>query len=287
VGFSVNALFYGDHPDLAARLLKSLLATADWSLVDDVRFACNECCDKTRQYVYAVASSLPVRSLVYGEKDGRNVGKYPLMRRMLYEQGDRALRSTHVMWFDDDTYLTGDRSWWKTVWDLAQQHTLLGSTYSIRQRGNQHVAIRKQPWFTGKPVGANHRYWFCTGGWWVAEREVLTRWNYPWPELHHNGGDSVLGELCRQQGYSIHKFNEGVAINADEQGVESAAKRRGMETRWIWQNYTDGQVPDLSHHDFECVVASFPGGTVHAEPAASKPALLSAPPPLLRLPGLQ
>lgn len=284
MGFSVNALFFGDHPDLAVRLLKSLIRVADWSLIDDVRFACNEVSDKTRQYVFAVASSLPVPAHVYAAADGKNVGKYPLMRRMLHDaQVDRVLRSSHIMWFDDDTFLTAEESgWWQKVWGLAQEHTLLGSTYSIRQRGNQHLAIRKQPWFTGKPVGPTHRFWFCTGGWWVAPTAVLKQWNYPWPELHHNGGDSMFGELCRQQGYSIFKFNDGVAINADEHGVESAAKRRGMETKWVWQNYSDGQVPNLSHHDFECVVHSFPGtrSDAAAQPSQSQ-SLLSPPPRLL------
>lgn len=275
MGFSVNALFYGDHTPLAARLLKGFLATADWSLIDDVRFAFNAVAEKTRQCVTAVADSLPVPCHIYEERNGRNVGKYPLVRRMFYDPV-RPITSSRIMWFDDDTYFRDgtNSDWWLRVWTLAQKHVLVGSRYRMLTRGNQYMAVPLQPWYTGKAFSKKQRFIFCTGGWWVADAAVLRKWDYPFPELHHNGGDTMLGEVIRQQGYSLCHFNDGIAINADAAGKESKSERRGIESRWIWQDYEPGKPVDLSHQQFEVKVTSY-------GPAST--ALPLTPPEMIRL----
>lgn len=264
MGFSVNVLFYGDHAPLAVRCLSGLLRTADWSLVDDVRFAFNAVSTATQQYVTQVGHDLPVPCYLYRPQHGVNVGKYPLMRRMFYDPRV-PLRSSRVMWFDDDTYFrpTASAAWWSEVWQLSQQWKLIGSLYHMLSRGRQYLAVPQQPWYTGKQLLPRHRFTFCTGGWWVADFAMLRRWEYPFPELHHNGGDTMLGELCRQQDTPIYRFNRDIAINADETGAESSSKRRGMESRWIWQDYVAGMPTQLEHQNFECEIT--PCGGHHAD----------------------
>ncbi len=113
-------------------------------------------------------------------------------------------------------------------------------------------------WYTGRPVDPPYRPSFIQGAWWTADLAALKEWNYPFPELHHNGGDVILGELARQQLWSWKKFNEGVAINANEHGVESAAPRRGITTPVIWSQWQPGETPSLVHQDFEVQVVTLP-----------------------------
>jgi len=192
--------------------------------------------------------SVPV--FLYAEKDFRNVLKYPLMRRMFYDTKYRDHTLPYVMWFDDDSYVhPGRRGWWADVASMCAEHTLVGSTYRQRLRGSQHLGIMAQPWYGGKPVRPGHAALFCQGGWWVARLADLKELDYPFLDLRHNGGDSLLGEAYRQKGWTITRFKRGVSINADARGKESAAERRGVTTRWPWERWPE--TPDHSHHDFE------------------------------------
>lgn len=260
MGFSVNALFYGDQLWLAQRCLESIVASAQPPFVDDIRVALNEPSQEVVDYVYETLfrthRDRGIPCYVFREKNFANVCKYPLMRRMFHST-EYPLTSTQIMWFDDDSFIRDQRlDWWRSVSYAAREAAQLGSRYSIASRGKQHVAITQQPWYTGKQFNRGQKFTFLTGGWWVARTSVLKRWDYPFPVLRHNGGDSILGELLRQQRLPMVHWREGVAINADEQGVESKAPRRGLSGKvpWPWQDYEIGQQPDLSHHDFELVV---------------------------------
>jgi len=255
--FSVNILFYGNTPGLVVRCLLSVIHHADWSLIAEVRLGLNAVSEWSRRLIMDEIKSVPVPCTIYQERDNRNVGKYPLMRRMFYD--GPPLAADRVMWFDDDSYLNGGRAWWKTASAVAQQADMVGSVYRLPKgfRGNQPQAIAAQPWYTGKPVERPHQPSFCTGGWWIIKTEILKRWDWPHPALFHNGGDSMLGELCRQQGYVVKHWREGVAINADNAGRESKAERRGLSTPWVWTDWRPDKPDDLSHHDFECVYNGF------------------------------
>jgi hypothetical protein len=138
--------------------------------------------------------------------------------------------ATHLMWFDDDTCLmpgTQAASWLQSVALRASgTEGSLGSVYSQRLTGRQKEWIRRQPWYAGREIPDD--VVFNTGGWVVVPLAVLRRWDWPGPELHHNGGDMVLGELLHQQGLPVEQFRVGLAINADAQLRESAALRRGF-----------------------------------------------------------
>lgn len=261
MGFSVNVLFYGDHQPLAARCLNSILAAADWSLIDEFRFGLNAVSDATRNYLETTARErIPKMVHFYEPKDGKNVGKYPLMRRMFFDpQPYRRMTSQRIMWFDDDSFLTTqDAGWWQRVWQKAKDSTLLGVKYRISLRGRQHLGIKHQPWYTMRPsVGQGMTVHFCQGGWWVAPRAELEFYDYPFKELHHNGGDVMLGVLARQQGWEITSYTEGIATNADDTAVNSTAKRRGLDTQPLWVDFDPTVMPTFTHQQFEVTVGSF------------------------------
>lgn len=260
MSLAVNILCYGDHHDLAVRCLSSILLSAEWSLIDRVQVALNAPCEATRAYAHAWCASLPVPSAVLEEEGRRNVGKYPMMRRMFH--GDRpAAASTRVMWFDDDSFIRPGQSgrWWSRAYEAALGCTLLGSVYSQPVLGDQARAVRDQPWYAGRAIPPRFR--FVQGAWWVADPLFLARWDYPFPALHHKGGDVMLGELCRQQCAGVRHFNDGVAINADAEGRESKSPRRGLsrDEPNVWTRYDSARPDGLSHHQFRVE-------TTHHEP---------------------
>jgi hypothetical protein len=188
----------------------------------------------------------------------KNVGKYPLMRRMFYaESVDICPLSELVMWFDDDshvidTFKSTQASWFKKVACMAANTDILGSIYRPGPHypmTGQIAGIKQQPWYAGADISRDML--FITGGWWVARTALLKSWNYPFEVIHHNGGDIILGELCRQQKYRIQHFNDGVAINYDAaRGGESRAERRGLTSSPPWANFKPDKPVSLCHQKF-------------------------------------
>ena len=260
VMFSVCVLLYGDHFDLAKNVLGSIVASRPrQDLLCDLRIGLNDVCPETRRYVWDLCGRELLKTPVYVYEPPSNVGKYTLMRRMFYD--DKRPLGSHIMWFDDDTHLDVNPetwSWWLTVAELARQHLMLGQIWHITQRGNQYLGIQQQPWYGGKKVHARHKFVYATGAWWVVRSDFIRQWNYPFPELYHNGGDSILGELVRQRGNKdLHYFDDGLEINVGGlPGRRGIAKDLRTEV-YPWQNYLPGQVPDLAHHNFECRIHCF------------------------------
>jgi hypothetical protein len=224
-------------------------------VIRELRIGLNAVSERVKQTVFAAVGAVPVPCHIYEEATGRNVYKYPLMRRMFHDK-DNPMRGESVMWFDDDSYVTSCQQWWRDVALIAGD--LIGSKYYY-QSGftvSQQSGIRVQPWYTGKPfiIGPHHsRPTFVTGGWWILKAEIIKKWEWPILDLKHNGGDTILSELCNQQGYKITHFNKGVAINADELGNESKASRRGETTTLPWTEL----YRDVAHHEFTHVLHSF------------------------------
>ncbi len=269
-------LTYGPHSDLFMRCLGSIERYFPLSFVADIRIGFNDACPASHEFAARVAQGYPCW-MFRGYKPSRNVGKYPLMRRMFRSP---SLFGTHVMWFDDDSFLHLSRGglssrglrcsvddWWMLLTSRLRDAHLVGAVYHLNRKTYEErfrrgwYGIRDQPWFTGrKPPLAFTDSKFVTGGWWVARKSMLQEHDWPPVELHHNGGDTLLGEMCRQQNYITEHFNVGVKINANEKGQESAAKRRGITSPPPFLDYTAGTDP-LAYrkkcisawHNFECI----------------------------------
>ena len=278
--FSVCTVTYGDYPELIRRTLESITVSIPAeSCVKDIRIGLNEVSDASFQYVMDWAgrfgSCCPV--LVYRPVGNANVGKYPLMRRMFQEEPSVFSRAEFVMWLDDDSYFDlrePIQAWWDNVHHSLEEHTVVGLTHYMMSRGNQYVGISKQPWYTGKTVPRRHRFKFATGAWWATHSSFLKKWDYPFLEIYHNGGDSILGELCRQQEAPIHNFtgaqchakccykgadrNDVVHVNVGGREERRGIGKKKSEEVFPWNFYG---VKELSykHHNFDLEVYKFDG----------------------------
>jgi hypothetical protein len=176
------------------------------------------------------------------------------MRRMFHDP-DRPVMTPYLMWFDDDSYIDWpDSDWWSRPYQAMQEADMIGSIYTIPAQGDQPKAVAAQPWYRNKPLergrDGKSRFRFATGGWWVVRTRIVQKWDWPWPELKHRGGDHTFGELIRQQSYTLKDFKEGVRINADKQGRESKAPKRGHDERPLWHNWRSDQSPSTGHQNF-------------------------------------
>lgn len=249
--FTVCALFYGDYPDIAERLLKSLYRPA-WLDKIEVRIGCNSCSMRTMEVIRSYTGNW-----VGHEGQGRlldsertwwsetNINKYPMMRWMLYS---KPVTTPYVMWFDDDSWIdpAAPDSFFEQVAAFMEHPApddgrcpdMIGAVWQMRLGGNQHRWIEDQAWYTGKAVPKQSLVDFCTGGWWTIRYDLLQRWNWPDPQIDHNGGDCMLGALIRQQGYKMRNYTAHLAINADQSGKCSSAKRRGTSQFPVGWHYT-------------------------------------------------
>jgi hypothetical protein len=248
------------------KLLESLRVNAH---VANIRLGLNSVSAATQQYVHAWAldqmRAQPV--FIFQPEENQNIGKYPLMRQM-FRYGELADR---IMWFDDDSYVdpVAGIKWWQDAHEVSHKKIQVGAIHLIMQRGRQYEVIAQQPWFNGKPINARHRYKFITGGWWIGDTAFLTKWDYPFQALYHNGGDSILGELLRQQNMTLVQFNNGMQCHCEscsKKGlrldrpvvhinVGGRSGRRGIGTRdekYVW---ADGNpTPSLVHQHFDLKV---------------------------------
>ena len=223
VKFLVCALFYGDYPDLAQRCAASIRALRDTGQVD-VRIGLNEVSPRSAALIDAALPGV--------ERIGAvpQIYKYPMMRRLVHEYpGD----ATHVMWFDDDSCLQPGLDvsrWLDAVAQQAERTTgSLGAACGIAHSEVEKAWIRRQPWFTGKPLPATTV--FSAGAWFVLPLALFRRFDWPPARLKHNGGDAALGALLYQQGLAVAPFRTGLVINADASLAEASAPRRGYSER--------------------------------------------------------
>lgn len=272
---TICALFYSHHPELARRCLSSIeegLETGH-NLVHELRLGLNMVSDEVRVYVRDWANCMTqqhgIPSVLFESKE--NQFKYPMMRRMFFH---RPLTSEYVMWFDDDSYLDKPtESWWRALKSAVFGMDMVGQLWLMAVQGNQMEWVKTQPWYDPEvgdvpPKKAGKRkesaFQFCQGAWWVMRSVLLKKYNWPVPEIRHNGGDSMLGELCRQQRLRVGIFHGGVRINADAQGKNSQSKRRGFSENRVGHDYA-GTPLDTSFQEFDLKVA------VHEAPPPRPP----------------
>ena len=230
-GFTVAALFFGDYPQLARRCLGSIVDSMDPNLVHSIRVGLNAVSQATREVVHTYLEGVPASTQVLVYDTGTvNRFKYPLMRKILRQP---AVTTQFFAWFDDDSCLAyktaaEGRAWWSVAHVVMQQADQIGSIYYKGLEGQQAKLVYRQPWYNGKPLPPGYLYTFATGGFWMIRTRILQQWDWPPLALIHNGGDTLLGELMRQQNYRLRPFKQGVWVNADAQGRESKAPRRGI-----------------------------------------------------------
>ena len=236
------ALLYGDYSDLAERCLSSLWRHFPPSMI---RIWANAPGSQTVAYL----GDLVRRGYLLKEQtfvSTENILKYPAMRHLFYGSEHVKLppiATKHVMWLDDDSYIHADAGgdWLASVEAAIGDAVMLGSMYRLRDplTKNQQAWVKDQPWYTGKPVDDIPE--FLQGAWWLAKTEFLTEFGWPIGDLRHNGGDVMLGVLARQQRRTLKHWRNKVGINADKDGRESRAKRRGTSEPPVGSNHKRGR----------------------------------------------
>ena len=222
---TVCCLLYGDYPELAYRCLKPISELYNNGV--PVRISCNEISDRTRSVIKKLFEK-PERLITL--ENNPQIYKYPAMRELLWKTDP--ITTDYVMWFDDDSYIKDPSPVkWLTEVENFMVETMadmIGSLYQVISFPKQNEWRRLHcSWF--KPSMVSNRTLFATGGWWSIKSSLLSKYDWPHKDLKHRGGDVLLGELIKHEGLRLKKFNKGIAINADENGKESASKRRGYD----------------------------------------------------------
>jgi hypothetical protein len=162
-----------------------------------------------------------------------NLYKEPMARLMYH---DVRLDSEYAVWLDDDSYV--EPGWWEALLPLlAQQVDYIGQRWWVEYLPGQADMIRAQPWYRGVPFDRRDGRtgtWFMTGGFVVVRADRLREANFPdvafrWKgdRLRQYGGDTLLGEIARQQGWKQAVHHTHVKVNVDMQGNHPAPRRGG------------------------------------------------------------
>jgi hypothetical protein len=163
----------------------------------------------------------------------RNLYKEPIARLMYHEV---ALETEYTIWFDDDSYV--EPGWWEALFPLLERKIdYIGQPWFVYYLPGQEEMIRAQPWYRGIPfemLNGRPIVWFMTGGF-LAVRSIRlreanfpdTEWTWKGETLKQYGGDTMLGEIARQQGWTRERHDKHILVNVDLQGNHPAPRRGG------------------------------------------------------------
>jgi hypothetical protein len=176
------------------------------------------------------ASGLPVQIW----HSAINLYKEP-MARLLYH--DAPLTTAYAVWFDDDSYV--ESGWWEGLVPLLDRGIdYIGQPWWVTYLPGQVEMIQAQPWYRGIPFARrNGRSGtsFMTGAFQAIKTACLREANFPdtstrWNgrSLQQYGGDTLLGEVAHQLGWSQLAHHEGIHVNVDLQGRHPAPRRGGI-----------------------------------------------------------
>jgi tetratricopeptide (TPR) repeat protein len=248
---TVCILTYGDYRPYFERCLESVLAATPHGLIE-LRLGFN---DAPASLVYArerlgldggaAECHLPageVRRISFITGKGMtvrvwdspvNLYKEPMARRMYH---DVPLASEYAVWFDDDSFV--ERGWWEALLPLlARRVDYIGQRWWVDYLPGQADMIRAQPWYCGVPFDRREGRpgtWFMTGGFMAVRADRLREADFPdvdfcWRghRLQQYGGDTLLGEIARQLGWTRVVHDAHVKVNVDLQGNHPAPRRGG------------------------------------------------------------
>jgi tetratricopeptide (TPR) repeat protein len=248
---TICILTYGDHLPYFRRCLDSILETTPLEEIE-LRLGFN---DAASSFAYAlgrlVLAGSPIeekllpggiqRESFIGRRNMRvRVWKSPLnlykepMARLMYH--DRPLATEYVVWLDDDTFV--ETGWWRALCPLMDRRIdYIGQPWRVFYLPGQMEMIQAQPWYRRMPfelTDGRPSVNFMTGGFVAIRSERIRQANYPdtsfsWKgdTLRQYGGDTLLGEIAWQQGWTRAIFDKYVHINVDLEGTHPAPRRGG------------------------------------------------------------
>jgi hypothetical protein len=217
---TIYCLLFGAHVKLHKRLLVSLLRGLPKDVARVVIW-CNQVGQPTVDYITTLGSSVEVVFCT------ENMPKYKVMRRLFTGEhvGIPAPTTEWVVWFDDDSHITTDIWWHRTLAFIKKKKNdnicYIGQPWYVHYLDGQWDFVKESEWFDGRPAqkfptkgrARKPGVRFVQGAYWWLRTDVLQQLDWPDPRLNHNGGDTLLGEAIRQQNLPLHDFQFGVKIN--------------------------------------------------------------------------
>jgi tetratricopeptide (TPR) repeat protein len=249
---TVCILTYGEYPEYFHRCLDSILAFTPLEQIE-LRLGFN---DAKSSFEYAweklggatVAPAGPECTLLPGDverftfvsplgikvrlwKSPVNIYKEP-MARLIYH--DVFLETEYTIWFDDDSYV--EEGWWPALCRILDRKIdYIGQPWWVNYFPGQTEMIQAQPWYRNLPFESRDGKLgidFMTGGFMAVRSERLRQANFPdisfsWSghTLKQYGGDTLLGEIARQLGWTQAVHYAHVYVNVDLQGKHPAPRR--------------------------------------------------------------
>ncbi len=147
-----------------------------------------------------------------------NLFKEPMARYLFH---DVPLTSQYAIWFDDDSFV--ESGWWEALLPSLQRRVdYIGQEWWVDYLPGQKEMIQAQPWYRGVPFEVRNSkpgVHFMTGGFLAVRSACLVEANFPEPArwkgrgLLQYGGDTLLGEIARQLGWSRAKHETGIKVN--------------------------------------------------------------------------
>ena len=248
---TVCILTYGEHRPYFERCLESVLATTPHGAIalrlgfndaptslaytrerlglGDDTAAADLAAGGVRRAAFVTAGGMTVRIW----DSPVNLYKEPMARLMYH---DVPLVSEYAVWLDDDSYV--EPGWWEALLPLlARKVDYIGQHWWVDHLPGQAEMIRAQPWYRGVPFdrrAGRPGTWFMTGGFMAMRADRLREANFPdvdfrWKgdQLKQYGGDTLLGEIARQLGWTWAVHDAHVKVNVDLQGNHPAPRRGG------------------------------------------------------------
>ena len=163
-----------------------------------------------------------------------NLYKEP-MARLLYH--DLPLETEYAVWFDDDSFV--EAGWWPALNAvLDRKIDYIGQPWWVDYLPGQVEMIQAQLWYRGVPFEARNNQFagvhFMTGGFVAVRSERIYQANFPdtdftWKSdtLQQYGGDTLLGEIARQLGWTRQAHDAHIKVNVDMHGRHPAPRRGG------------------------------------------------------------
>jgi hypothetical protein len=248
---TVCILTYGDYRPYFERCLESVLATTPPGVIelrlgfndapaslayarqrlglDEAAAECVLLADGVRRSCFVTPRGTTVRLW----DSPANLYKEPMARLMYH---DVPLGTEYVVWLDDDSHV--EPGWWEALLPLlVRKVDYIGQRWWVDYLTGQADMIRVQPWYRGVPFDRQDGrpgVGFMTGGFMAVRAERLRQADFPdtaftWrgDQLKQYGGDTLLGEIARQLGWTRAVHHAHVKINVDLQGNHPAPRRGG------------------------------------------------------------
>lgn len=228
--FTICASFAGENLAAIERSLNSLTTAIrdGQQIVQDFRLLLCDPSNKLTAFVHAWAWNMwydnQVPSVILSSDE--RVPQNTLLWAALHETPlDLA---EYVLWMKSPVFLETKAGWWSKLAETMQRDDMVGSVTFRAVSDADWAFVETLPWHreeAGLPptVQEGRKFRHCRGHWWTIRSSILTR--FKWPPRDVDGAeDWLLGELLRQNGFTIGTWQNGIRGEVRQEDEELAVK---------------------------------------------------------------